>query len=476
MQRRSRIGLSRRGLLQSLGLGAAMGPLLPLLNASGQEAVRPLRLLIIFQPDGAPALNYNTVVDWMPKGTEKDFTLHAIQAPLEPIKSKLVVPWGMTLTAGGAGEAHAHGMAGLWTGATLHEPHAGADFDGGNGNRTGWGGGPSVDQIVAKAFGPNCPYAKGPTDAMQETPYRSVALGVQCGGPNSLNRMTYSGDKAPIHPEVSPKAAFDRLFAGVMPSTGGSGTPQTPTAEDPAKAQARTEQRALVDLIKGDLTRIRTRIGTEEYHKVDAHLEGLLAIERRIGTEGTPVVPVSASCSLPPAIAAGNANYPTQLKQMMDIIVHAFACDVTRVASFQMSYAFSHILHTWLGHTSDHHAMSHDGQDRRAQLQAIDAWYSTQLLYMLQKMDSIPEGTGTLLDNTLVVCGRELGSTAHRLERAPFWLAGKAGGKLVTQRFLNVDKQAHAKLLVSILQLMGVETNTIGNRVANSGPLPGLVA
>src|SRR3954447_4070011 len=115
MQRRSRFDLSRRRLIQGLGLGAAAGPLIPLLNASAQTAPRPKRLLLIFTPDGAAALDYNNVIDWRPTGTESAFTFQTIHAPLEDWKSKIVVPWGLKMTAGGAGEAHAYGMAGLWS-------------------------------------------------------------------------------------------------------------------------------------------------------------------------------------------------------------------------------------------------------------------------------------------------------------------------------------------------------------------------
>ena len=205
MKRRPRIDLTRRGLLQSLGLGAAAGPLLPLLNAEAQTAARPKRLLLIFTPDGAPAKDYSTTVDWKPTGTETAFTFHMIHAPLQPFASKIVVPWGLTQTAGGAGEAHAYGMAGLWTATTLPGPGSGASFDGGNGNLTGWGAAASIDQMVAQAFGPNMPYQRAANDANPETKYRSIALGVQCQGPSSLNRMTYTGANAPIHPEVNPE-------------------------------------------------------------------------------------------------------------------------------------------------------------------------------------------------------------------------------------------------------------------------------
>jgi hypothetical protein len=61
------------------------------------------------------------------------------------------------------------------------------------------------------------------------------------------------------------------------------------------------------------------------------------------------------------------------------------------------------------------------------------------------------------------------------MERVPLVMAGKAGGRLVTQRYLNFDKQHHAKLLVPIGQIMGLEITTIGDRQPNSGGLAGIV-
>ena len=472
MQRRSRFDLSRRRLIQGLGIGAAAGPLLPLLNADAQTAPRPKRLLLIFTPDGAPALNFNTTIDWKPTGTEAAFMLQMIQAPLQSYAAKMVVPWGLTLTAGGAGEAHAYGMAGLWTGATLPGPSAGVSFDGGNGHLTGWGNAASIDQIIAQAYGPNMPYQRAANDANPETKYRSIALGVQCQSPNTLNRMTYTAPNAPISPEVDPVAAFTRIFAGVTP---GGGT--TPVTEDPAVTQRRNEQKALVDILKVDLAKIRTRVGAADYQKIDAHLEGVLAMERRL-TPTISTTPPSAGCTLgtaPTKVTSNNAAFPAQVTSMMDIIAHAFACDVTRVMTLQLSYAFSHVVHSWLGHTSGHHDMSHDGTDRRTELQAIDNWYAKQIAYLVGQLDAVNEGNGTLLDNTLIVMGRELGSTAHRMDRSPLLLIGKAGGALRTGRFLNYDKQEHVKLLVAICQLMGMSTTSIGDRVTNSGPLAGLL-
>jgi hypothetical protein len=446
------LGFSRRALLRGLGLSAGIAPFLPLLNASGQEPKKPKRLLLIFTPDGS-----SEGVDWKPQGTETSFTLHPMHAPLEPFKPKLVVPWGLQMSASGAGEQHAFGMAGLWTGAVLHDPQPGADFDGGNGHRTGWGSGPSIDQVVAAAAGDRSPYLRGPTDAAQETLYRTLELGVQCGEPHSVYRMIYKGDSQPLHPETNPTAAFDRLFSTQV------GDPQ-------ALAKKRAEKAAVLDLVSGDIARLRGRVSTEEHAKIDAHLEGIRALEQRLDAT------VAAGCTAPTTPMAGvksnNASYPAEVSSMLDMVAHVLACDLTRVASLQLSRGFSSVVHTWIGMTMGHHTMSHDtSADHKQQLVDVDTWYATQVASLLTKLDAINEGGSTLLDNTLVIWGRELGTTSHRMQPHPLLMFGGAQGALRTGRFLDVNKEPHAKVLVSICQMMGLDVSTFGNVNANSGPL-----
>jgi hypothetical protein len=275
---------------------------------------------------------------------------------------------------------------------------------------------------------------------------------------------------------VNPKAAFDRYFAGVTPSAGGA-----PPVVDPTAAQTRAEQQAVLNLLKGEMPKIRAMVGTADYQKIDSHLEGLLALERLNSSGATPMPPVAgANCALPPASAdvaspSNNAGFPTQVTQMMDITTALLACDVTRVVTLQLSYAFSNVVHTWLGHTKGHHTLCHDGLDERTPLSAIDVWYSQQVAYLLGKLDAVNEGNGTLLDNTLVVWGHENGTTAHRQDNVPFMLAGKAGGALRTGRFVNFPAKPHAMLLVSIAQIMGLPITSVGNIQMSSGPLVGLV-
>jgi hypothetical protein len=460
-------GYSRRTLLKGLGAGAALTPFLPILNASGQEPLFPKRLLLFYTPDGTAAVDHNgPVVNWKPEGTETSFTFHRIHTALEPFKAKIVVPWGMRLSAGGAGQEHAFGMSGLWSGATLNQPSDDANFDGGNGLRTGWGSGPSVDQVVAEASGPEAPYQRTADDAVQETAYRTLELGAQCAQPHSMHRMIYKGNDQPIHPETNPLAAFERLFSGLDPS-------EPPDTGAPSDAV----DRAKLDLLMSDVERLRTRVGSEEYPKIEAHLGGLRAILTRLDTP----TPSTEGCTVPAeAPEASTSQYensttfPRDAAAMMDLMAHALSCDLTRVASVQLSRGFSNIVHDWVGSSQGHHTVSHLDGDNTEELQSIDAWYGGQFAYLLNALDSIVEGDGTLLDNTLVVWGREMGTTSHKMQPASLIMAGGARGSLVTGRLLDFAGEPHAKLLVSVARLMGLDLNSFGDRDPDSGPLAGI--
>lgn len=457
-------GISRRTLLKGLGLGTALAPLLPLLNAEAQAATGPKRLLLLYTPDGVGAADWNDSINWKPSGSATSFTLHQIHAPLQPFASKMVVPWGMRMTVAGAGEAHAHGMAGCWTASRLKGPGNGADFDGGNGNRTGWGSGPSIDQVVAENFGPDMPYQLGPDDANQPTRFRTFELGVESGNPSSLNRMIYKGDDQPVNPEADAGRAFDTIFDGVSP-----GGAQAPTV-DVAAERSRNEDLALLDLDRATLAKIRTKIGSLDYDKVDRHLEALLELEQSIGN-GTPTA-AAAGCTIPDA--TGGGDFPAKVRTMMDIVAATYSCDLTRIMSLQLSRGFSDIKHgSWApgAGNSGHHTYAHNGQDNTSEQTAIDNWYSSQVAYLLGLLDGTPEGSGTVLDNTLVCWGRELGNSAHQFYDYPGLMFGGAAGALQPGRMIDTGEAGHVKWLVSIANLMGLPIESFGNIDQDSGAL-----
>jgi hypothetical protein len=114
-----------------------------------------------------------------------------------------------------------------------------------------------------------------------------------------------------------------------------------------------------------------------------------------------------------------------------------------------------------------------------AQLDQIYTWYSQQFLYFLQKMDSVSEGDGTLLDNTLIVWGTELGTYLdHMSWPLPIVVAGFTG-RLKAGQYIDSGSNfvQHNRLLVSICNAMGLtNVTTFGAMDIGSGPLPGLFA
>ena len=167
---------------------------------------------------------------------------------------------------------------------------------------------------------------------------------------------------------------------------------------------------------------------------------------------------------------------------MTDILVATLACDLTRVGSIQWSDSEAKFL---LGFLKDgtgaslkdhHHGYQHDRGFQPQALEIIYHFYAERLAYLLQRLDSVKEGNGTLLDNTLVLAVSEIQSPAdHAQTNMPFILAGKAGGKLAGKRWLKVASQPHNNLLVSILNMFGIADTRFGHKDYCTGALAGLV-
>jgi hypothetical protein len=146
----------------------------------------------------------------------------------------------------------------------------------------------------------------------------------------------------------------------------------------------------------------------------------------------------------------------------MDIIALAFACDLTRVASLQLSRSGGRIVHRWIGQTQeaheDGHAAGSDPFARERQHQRA-IWYAGRFAYLLEKLDKIAEAGGTVLRNSVLAWNWELSGRpdAHQTLDTPWLLAGSAAGHFRTGRFLEYRDQPHSPLLVSLCHAMGLE-------------------
>jgi hypothetical protein len=240
------------------------------------------------------------------------------------------------------------------------------------------------------------------------------------------------------------------------------------------------ERRSSIDIVKAELDSLRPRASAADREKIDAHLTSLRSIETRLTGSATTAV-----CN-PPMLgnkldAKAMANTPTVFDRGLDVLVASLACDLTRVASFQHTVGDNDgTVYSWLG-APEHHITSHAGDSdatAKEHLINIYTWFSERFAYLLDRLDSVVEGNGTMLDNTLVVWASELGKgNSHSFASIPIVLAGGLAGSIKTGRYLTYPTATtHNRLLVSMCQLMGLaDVQTFGNTDTGTGPLPNLV-
>jgi hypothetical protein len=438
--------VKRRNFLRgAAGALVALPFLESLAPRSAQGAVFPKRLVLVHTGNG-------TITEaWRPTGTETTFTLGPILKPLAPYKSKLLILDGVNneVRKVSAGAAHQAGMGSLWSGEGVLEGNL---FPGGGGKICGWGGGITIDRHIAQKVG-------------QTTALSSLELGMLVQESQIRTRMTYDGPELPVPPECDPVKAFDRIFGDL-------------TAEPEALQRLREERKSILDTVGQDYQSLQPRLGSEDRLKVDAHLDAIREIEQMLEKATGSL---GGNCQLPEVGAAldpkAQKNMPALGKVMMDLLAMALACDLTRVGSLIWAGATNSVVHTWLGMSTSHHQLSHGTDDASKQkLIAINTWYAEQFAYLLGKLQAVPEGAATLLDNTVVAWGNELGvGQTHSRTDIPFVLAGSCGGYFQTGRYLKYTDAWHNDLLVSLCNAMDVSVNKFGNPDFCKGPLSKLV-
>jgi hypothetical protein len=461
-----KVGLTRRSFLKALGLSASVAPFVPCLNRFAEAQTTPAfprRLLLTYAPNGTVESKF-----W-PVGTETAFTFPAgqITESLAPFRSSLVFAKGLTRTKAKGGGPHEIAMGSLWTGSAL----------GPSGYQSGGYGfptTPSIDQIIV---------GKVP----QPTPFASLALSVahdqQLPGADqhaASKYMTYAGANQPVLPDADPYHVFRTLVL-----TGGVGGPVTLASVE----RARQQMTSVIDLVQGDLKVLSTKIDADDRAKVDAHVQGLREIETRVqAAQNRMGAPQGAACNAPalPQGYAGNLHdndsFPALVKMQADLMVAALACDQTRIASLQWSRSLSLLRHTWLGdpHAPEHHLNSHETTDTAVNWQyRMSTWYCQQLSELLTKLAAVKEGSGTMLDNMLVVWSYDMNLGAgHILAPHVVVLAGGLGGKTMTAptgRLVDYQgKYDWTQLLVTICNAMGAtDVNVVGD-LGVPGSIPGL--
>jgi len=155
---------------------------------------------------------------------------------------------------------------------------------------------------------------------------------------------------------------------------------------------------------------------------------------------------------------------------MGDLMVLAFQADATRVCTFMFGTAAGGQTYPMLGIRDGHHELSHKigNPDARAALRKIDRFNVSLFTYIVRRMKDIPEGDGTLLDNSIVYYGSGLGNGgAHTPYDLPVLLAGRGAGAVNTGRHLKSPYNTPLNnLWLAVLNAMDIPTQRFGNSTA----------
>ena len=447
MKRTGAPKIRRRALLGTLGASAALGLLGPAVRRA-QGALPPKRFVVFHTPNGL------CQPGWFPSAS--DATFGSIQEPLAAHASRLLLLDGIDMKSCAADPAFAANHPELYT---HNLTAANMVVKDGEHYQKFWGGGPSVDQKIAAFSVQNEP----------ELPFGSFTFAVDPqGASSSQSRISYKEDGTTVPLVDDPLVAFQQLF----------GTADLGTEELEALL---AERRSMLDLVlETEITQLQGRLGSEDNQRLEAHLDGLRAIEKRLQLQ-------LEACTLPDmSLHADEPDFVKKGKLHMDLLVQALACGLTRVANIQWGYGTIFMSYPWADCYSPHHALSHGGpegttaEERTAESIRIGQFYAGMLAYLLDALGAVVDGEGTLLDNTLVLWTSEHGSApassdGHDMERMPFLLAGNLGGALATGQRLVYSARPHNDLFVSMCNLYGMELSTFGNPEVCTGALTGLL-
>ena len=440
--------LARRTLLKGFGAALALPALEAMLNSHGtafaQGVAFPKRYVAWFFGNGVLQNK------WNPATTGPNWALPPLLMPLVDaargvdVRSYVSVVSGYNIKTPNL-RGHHNGVCAMMSGAPfIPLDPMGAGYSSKFSVK-------SVDQVISDAIA-------GPT------PHKSLQLAISkrytTGEGPTLQYLSHRGPDQPMLQQTNPATLFNTLFA--------SFTPKDPT--DP-----RDRLRAnVLDAVRDDANRLKPKLGTADRARIDAHLTAISEVRAQI----LALPPVVTSACVKPNTptqsnndVAGVEPYEAVNKVMSDLLALAFACDLTRVATYQFSGSVGGQCFKALSPNSprdNEHALTHDAA---AQGQVEDGIRFTMqsFAYTLNAMKKSIEGTGNVLDSSCVLCTSDVSEGLdHSIDDYPILVAGKAGGALNAGIHVRGTGQNTTNVLLSCMQAV------IGPQITTAGAAQGL--
>ncbi len=428
----------RRSFLRGTGVSMAL-PWLESFKVWGDEtrssdrsSDAPVRLAVLFSGNGFHSK------EWWAKGEGKAMELGRVLAPLKDFREKLLFVRGLYHEEARKGNIHSSQTGNVLSGAPIA---AGGDIRSGT----------SFDQVLAQTYG-------------RSTKVPSLVLGCERSNPSVhknysmlySSHISWSSPTTPTPLELYPALAFDRLF----------------------KDEVSPGDKSVLDAVLADAQDFRQHISLSDQRKLDEYLDSVRDVENRIENAGKR----GELQGWRPTLDKPNRDRPADgipqdiaehMRLMCDILVLAFQTDTTRITTLKLNNDHSALRFPNLssseqvGHGIDymiHHLLSHsDGEDWLR----VNQFFVEQLAYLAGKLDSIQEGSRTLLDNSMVLhCSSMMAGAKHDNDQLPVIMLGGAGGRIQSGRVVDYkdkpDRQL-CRLFMSMMDKMDVHPKTFGD-------------
>jgi Protein of unknown function (DUF1552) len=436
--------LPRRTFLRGLGTTLALPLLESMLPTRGalaaQKQIVPTRFLGAFVPHGiAPG-------HWIPESSAPGFAYPYVYEPLQPFRKHVVLTSGMWSKSsenppGVTGADHFVAAAFL----TCQKPKktTGADIEVGT----------SVDQLIAAKIG-------------TENLLPSVQLAVEDPGANSsncgegyscvyTNTISWESPTRPLPMEINPQTLFERMF-------GDGSSPEM-------RKMRRERQASILDSVNGSLRDIMAQVPHGDQMRLEQYADDVREVERRL-TIAARASTDAPNMTMPYGVPE---SFHEHIQVQWDLLALAYQTDITRVATMLFARDLTSRTFPESGTNSSFHGVSHHAEDpgQIALLAKINRYHVQMLAYLVQKLDSIPEGDGTVLDHSLILFGSNMGNSNQHLHYdTPAVLIGGASGRLKGDRYLPYASRTvpTGNLMLSILGMFDVQAERFGD---STGPL-----
>ncbi len=451
--------LKRRELMMSMGAAGFLA--VPLFRESfveAQAAAFPQRFVVLFLAGGC----YFPDIEGVENTGYGTWKFDGVLSPLASLQSESIQILGVNNEAGSSmagksAEPHGAAMRGLLTG----------DSSVSSAGQAKWASTDTIDQQIAAVIG-------------KSTPFESLQFGISSRGAqvDQINLIIKNASALPAVDQ--PGTMFARLFSNFMAPTQPTMTATVPGTPAPAPGpvvDTTARGRSMLDVLKNEVTALKGVAGVNEQAKLDQHLESLRALEQQLGPAtgggtggggGVTVPPqvVGVGCAAP---TVGNEmDIPTVAAHQFDLLYQSLVCDLTRVGTMQtLCSAQSAVGFPYVpGVMDDHHGLEHAFNP---QIDDVQKFFTKYFADFLNRLKATPEGSGNMLDNTLVlVCSEMCDASDHRHDYVPFTTFGRGGGKVTPGRVIQYQGVPHNLALRSMMQVFGINS-PIGDAGLNGG-------